>query len=140
MHDEDNAIGLMVHNAHGKHFKAFGDKRLLSADNADNLDMCKRALEASSAEIYKTWHSGNAPFEFSAWKFAPKLESALDAKAQQLKPLFVNGEDQPSRRLNIGDRRDSKLTTDYWWWSTALACESSGRWTYPQPKMDPDLQ
>ena len=137
MHDEDNAIGLMVHNPHGKHFKAFGDKRLLSADNADNLGMCKQALEASSAEIYKAWHSGSAQQEFSAWKLAPKLESALDTKAQQLKPLFVDGE-VVHRRSIIEDRRDSKLTTDYWFWSTAGACAASGRWEYPQPKMDPN--
>lgn len=137
MHDEDNAIGLTVHNPHGKHFKAFGDKRLLSADNADNLEQCKHALGASSAEIYKAWHSGSVPHEFGAWKFAPTLESALNSDAQQLKPLFVDGE-VVQRRSDIRNRRDSNLTTDYWFWSTAADCQVSGRWKFPQPKMDPN--
>ncbi|KAM0795834.1 hypothetical protein BDR22DRAFT_825722 [Usnea florida] len=52
MHDEDNGIGLNIITRKGKHFKFFGDKRLLSPDNVQKLAECKLALEASSAEIY----------------------------------------------------------------------------------------
>ena len=137
MHDEDNAIGLTVDTPRGKHFKVFGDKRLLSPDNADNLTECKLALEASAAEIYKAWHDKSSPQEFGALKYAPTLESALKVEAQQLKPLFVDGKDVP-RRSNISNRRDSTLTTNYTFLTTAADCWNSGRWKYPQPKMDPN--
>ena len=136
MHDEDNAIGLNVSTRKGKHFKAFGDKRLLSPANAENLAECKLALEASSAEIYNAWHSKTLPQEFSAWDYAPTLESALNVEAQQLKPLFVDGKDVP-RRSDISNRRDTTMTTSYAFVTTAVKCSSSGRWDYPQPKMDP---
>ena len=135
MHDEDNAISLNVENLQNQKFKAYGDKRLLSPDNATSLAACKSAVTASAAEIYEAWHTGEAPMDFKAWHFAPMLESALDAAAQELKPLFID-KNGVQRRSDIRDRRDSSLTTDFWYWSTALDCKSSGRWKYPQPKMD----
>ena len=44
MHDEDNSIGLNIITRKGKHFKFFGDKRLLSLDNAQNLAECKSTM------------------------------------------------------------------------------------------------
>ena len=37
MHDEDNAISLNVEKLQNQKFKAYGDKRLLSLDNATSL-------------------------------------------------------------------------------------------------------
>ena len=136
MHDEDNAIGLNVQNPKQQSFKAFGDKRLLSPDDSTNLAACTSAVSASAHEIYDAWHTGQVPAAYAAWQFAPTLASALDVEAQELKPLFVDGQ-VIGRRSNVLDRTDPNLTTDYQYWRTALECLTSGRWKYPQPRMSP---
>ncbi|MCJ1260671.1 hypothetical protein MMC22_000533 [Lobaria immixta] len=141
MHDEDCAIGLSVRNEMDKEFIAYGDKRLFSKQNKDNLGYCLTALQISAREIYDAWKDQIVSTEFAALKWAPTISSALDISSQELKPLFVlqKGEVVAVRRADIKNRRDPTTTSSYWYWSTALDCKLSKQWKYPQPKMDPDL-
>ena len=135
MHDEDNAIGLNVENPRGEKFRAFGDKRLLSPSNQTGLKACQSALAVSAGEVYEAWLNKKVPPEFGAWKYAPTLASAADMAKQELKPLFLNGSGPPKRK-DIGNRRDDTQTLGYTFPGVALKCKLSGRWNYPQPKMD----
>ncbi|KAL9034607.1 MAG: hypothetical protein Q9214_006971 [Letrouitia sp. 1 TL-2023] len=138
MHDEDSAIGLYVQNPQGIEFRMYGDRRLLSPGGETNVASCQQALQASSDEIYKAWHEQINPTEFRAWQYAPTLESASNLSAQELKPLFVVEEGVVKRRSDIENRRDTALTRFWTFAGTVSNCELSGRWTWPQPKMDPN--
>ena len=129
MHDEDNAIGFNVSNPAGKGWHCLGDKRALDSPDADNLKHCVEAVQASADEIYTAYSTKKAPSpsSYAAWKIAPTLESALST-SQQLAPLFTF---KLERRKDIKKRTLWEFTTDYWFWSTAAACEASGLWTYP---------
>lgn len=81
MHDEDNAIGLSVQNPAGQTWMAYGDKCALDTANADNLQRCLRAVQASANEIYTAWQTKTLPQTYAAWNKAPTLQSALQPRA-----------------------------------------------------------
>lgn len=85
MHDEDNALGLRVSNALGETWTVYGDKKLLTEDDAENQKHCHRALMASADEVYQAWHSRTTiPVgQFRAWDQAP-----IPLAEQKHQPLF----------------------------------------------------
>ncbi|KAI0833668.1 fungal fucose-specific lectin-domain-containing protein [Trametes gibbosa] len=134
MHDEDCAIGLSVRNRRGESWTCFGDKRALDQADTTNLQLCVAAVQASVDEIYQAFKTRvvSPPSTYAAWTIAPTLESALGE--QELAPLFKFGDDTRKtldRRAVIKNRRLHSLTSDWWYWKTALDCKTSGWWDYP---------
>jgi hypothetical protein len=129
MHDEDCAIGFNVANPGGESWYCYGDKRALDQEDAENLERCIQAIQASADEVYKAFTSKIAPLpvNYAAWTIAPTLESAR-VTTQALATLFTF---TGGRRQNITNRRDWTFTTNWWFWSTAFDCKKSGRWDYP---------
>ena len=128
MHDEDNAIGLIVQNPGGDTWNIYGDKRALDEVDADNLKRCVAAVQASADEVWAAFWTGVVPdpSEYKAWTFAPTLDSARGH--QVLSTLFTF---ELGRRQDITQRREWAFTTNWWFWSTALDCKLSGWWNYP---------
>ncbi|KAF9888251.1 hypothetical protein FE257_008820 [Aspergillus nanangensis] len=112
MHDEDNAIGLRVSNPHGESWTAYGDKKLLTDDDAENQKRCHRALMASADEVYDAWTSRKpTPIAlFKAWDHAPTLQSA---HAQQNHQALFNSDAQ--LRTPFEDRKSTNYTTVINW-------------------------
>lgn len=129
MHDEDNAIGIMVKNPAGESWMSYGDKRALDDVDTDNKDRCVDAVQASADEIYTAYTTRQAPqpADYQAWTFAPTLESA-NSTNQTLAPLFTF---QNERRAVIENRTQWNYTNNWWHWSTVLECQTSGLWNYP---------
>ncbi|KAK0216586.1 fungal fucose-specific lectin-domain-containing protein [Armillaria nabsnona] len=109
MHDEDNAIGIGAKNPAGQSWTLYGDKRALDS-------------------IYNAYQTKQAPSpaNYRAWTFAPTLESAN--AHQTLVTLFTF---KNERRKVIENRKLWNFKTDWWFWSTALECKTSGWWNYP---------
>ncbi|KAK0430772.1 fungal fucose-specific lectin-domain-containing protein [Armillaria borealis] len=128
MHDEDNAIGIDAKNPAGKSWTLYGDKRTLDSVNEDNKTRCVDSVQASANEIYKAYQIKQAPSlaNYQAWTFAPTLESAN--AHQTLATLFTF---KNERRKIIENRKLWNFKTDWWLWSTALECKTSGWWNYP---------
>ena len=134
MHDEDCAIGLAVQDPSGTKWMAYGDKRALDAVDADNLKRCVSAVQASADEVYAAYTSKKVPNpnDYKAWTIAPTLESAYSI--QTLAPLFKYqdaSQQTVERRKVIENRRLRDLITNWWFWSTAAECKTSGWWNYP---------
>ena len=129
MHDEDCAIGFQVSNPTGGSWYCYGDRRALDKENADNLKHCVAAVQASADEIYTAYLTKKAPSpsSYAAWRIAPTLNSALST-SQQLATLFTF---KSGRRKDIRKRRVWNFKTDWWYWSTALECATSGLFDYP---------
>ncbi|KAI0846452.1 fungal fucose-specific lectin-domain-containing protein [Daldinia vernicosa] len=125
MHDEDNAIGLLVSNPSGETWTAYGDKRALDKENQENKDRCIAAIQISAIEIYKAWATKVKPKDYGAWNHAPTLMSARGK--QQLAPLFIGEQ----RRTVIKDRRTWNFTSDWYFDTTVALCLASGWWNYP---------
>jgi hypothetical protein len=127
MHDEDNAIGLLVKNPAGETWTAYGDKRALDLENDDNKKRCLKALQVSADEIYNAWKNKTKPSKsnYGAWAHAPTLESARGQ--QTLAPLVKDEQ----RRATIKNRRGWSFTSSWTFAGTALECKNSGWWNYP---------
>ncbi|KAL1748022.1 fungal fucose-specific lectin-domain-containing protein [Schizophyllum fasciatum] len=134
MHDEDCAIGLSVRNPAGESWACYGDKRALDEVAADNLKRCVAAVQSSADEIYAAYTNKTvpSPSNYKAWTIAPTLASALGT--QTLAPLFKYkdaAQVDVERRKVIENRRMRELTMNWWFWSTAAECKTSGWWKYP---------
>lgn len=89
MHDEDNNSGLMVRSPdRSDSWKVFGDGHLLDTANADGLQQCIKAIQASVDEVYGSWKNGTVPTDkdFKAWNHAPIPESI--ASLNNPAPMF----------------------------------------------------
>jgi len=129
MHDEDCAIGLQVKDPAGESWECYGDKRALDKVAAENLKRCVAAVQASADEIYTAYSTKQAPSPstYTAWKIAPTLESARSTN-QALTKLFTFDSE---RRQDVKKRLAWEFKTDWWFWSTAFECKTSGYWNYP---------
>jgi hypothetical protein len=112
MHNEDNELGLAVHNPAGESWRAYGDKRLLDKVNSDNMNRLHNALMESVNEVFQAWKSHHIPNErtFGAWKHAPTIASAFDAVNHS--PLFNA---QGLVRSSKEDRFNQKYETFISW-------------------------
>ena len=128
MHDEDNAIGISVKNSGGQSWTLYGDRRALDHADEDNKTRCVNSVQASADEIYNAYQTKRAPSpaDYQAWTHAPTLESARAHQTLATLFTFQNG-----RRKEIENRRLWNFKTDWWFWSTALECKTSGWWNYP---------
>lgn len=62
MHDEDNRLGLWVHNQMGKKWQAFGDTFYKDGRHGEGREMQRKALQASADLILGVWR-GSATLE-----------------------------------------------------------------------------
>lgn len=122
MHDEDSGNGLIVTNAAGITWRAYGDKRLLDKDSEDNAAMVVRAAQASADDIAAAFMYGK--FAETALHFIPNLVALAKPgdKNNHLNPspLFTMSQGKVARRNNLADTDDFSWTTTWdgvktWW-------------------------
>lgn len=110
MHDEDCYNGLVVQNANGDSWTAYGDKRLNDLANHTSFSIAQAAVNASLQEVCTAVTTGDGTPVFSALALIPQLASATDRNnPYNWSPLFVvdNG------TVKIRDEWND-LTCRYW--------------------------
>ena len=129
MHDEDCAIGFQAQNPAGETWKCYGNRRALDKVAAENLKRCVAAVQAPADEIHTAYSTKRVPLPstHAAWGIAPTLTSA-HSMSQALAKLFTF---DSGRRRDIKRREVWEFKADWWFWSTALGCRTSGYWIYP---------
>ena len=129
MHNEDSSNGLMVTNANGDYWRAYGDKRLLDGVSQANREMAWRAAQASADDIDAAFTSGHATGE-SALKFIPDLADVARLIPEMVhlddltrpgvakekpngSPLFIMRQGRSERRNSLSDISDYSWTTEW---------------------------
>lgn len=120
MHDEDSYHGLSVRNARGETWRAYGDKKLLDHGDAENLRRVVAAVQASAAEIWNAFASGQVPERYAALAYTPDLAALQDRHdLANLAPLFTaETGGQVLRRKDVVDLASRDWTNDWWLAST----------------------
>ncbi|SJL14340.1 uncharacterized protein ARMOST_17796 [Armillaria ostoyae] len=113
VHNEDNTIGILVKDPQGCPWTLYGDKCALDRVNNDSRTRCTQQAPS--------------PASYQVWTFAPTLESA-NSRHQTLATLYTFKDE---RRKVIKNRRLWNFKMDWWFWSSALECKTSGWWNYP---------
>lgn len=95
MHDEDSKYGLMVANANGDTWRAYGDKQYFETYNLENQYMVDIAVQVSADEIFATFLTGQMPQDpsmYEALSYAPNITQVQDYQNNPLgnfSPMFV---------------------------------------------------
>ncbi|PBK79072.1 hypothetical protein ARMGADRAFT_1093487 [Armillaria gallica] len=116
MHDEDNTIGILVKDPQGCPWTLYGDKRALDRVNDDSGTRCVHSVQVSANEIYKAYQTQQAPSP-------PATKRGLSLLCWSLRT--------PSIKHWRRSLRGRNFKMDWWFWSTALECKTSGWWDYP---------
>lgn len=107
MHQEDCRLGLIVSNARGNTWKAYGDAYYLDPRNQASRDLLNSAMQASADEIYTAYLSGRLPATDSVLLLIPDLKklTANDNNRSNTSPMFYWDEANKTlmRRTNLKD-------------------------------------
>ncbi len=117
MHDEDSAHGLQVKNKDGRHWRAFGDKRLLDSVSAANREEVTKAVQASADDVWRAFLREGS--HNTASQYIPDLEAVLDVSSDKKQadynssPLFVARNGVVLRRSDMSNKEDFTWTPDW---------------------------
>jgi hypothetical protein len=74
MHDQDNALGLIVQNSIASQtWKAYGDSHMLDTMNRLNLQYMKAAVQAAVDDIYNAYQACNSFATFDPRNYIPQV-------------------------------------------------------------------
>lgn len=127
MHDEDSYNGLMVQNAAGTLWLAYGDKRLNDAGNATNYQYARQAVGISLGEVTRCLQARKAPTTYGALALLPQLDVVGNRlNGANWSPLFtlINGE--VNVRDTLSDLSCRVWTTTFVYASTELRVPDGG--------------
>jgi hypothetical protein len=124
MHNEDGNNGLIVTNANGDTWKAFGDGHYLDPRNQVNREILHKAMQISADEIFTAYLSGKLPTEDLALKYIPnnaKLDQNREDKTNP-SPLFYWDSEthQVLRRIELNNPNNYQWTSSWIGWETLL--------------------
>ena len=118
MHDEDSAHGLNVKSRNGRHWRAFGDKRLLDSVSGDNRDQVRRAVQASADDIWKAFLHQET--HHTALEYTPDLEAVLNVSPDKSRPdynysplFLINQSGRVLRRTDMTKKEDFTWTPSW---------------------------
>ncbi|QXH50607.1 phospholipase [Pseudomonas fakonensis] len=123
MHDEDSQYGLVVRNAEGEQWRAYGDKRYFDSVDVANRRQVARAVQRSADEVFEAFVSGHLPqpADYTALRLVPDLQAAeQDLVPGNFAPLYFQQGKTVLRRKDVNDLNDRNRTADWWGWSTYL--------------------
>ncbi|HJU40827.1 MAG TPA: hypothetical protein VJ724_14750, partial [Tahibacter sp.] len=127
MHDEDSYNGLVVQNANGDAWTAYGDKRLNDPVNVKNFGFAKMAVTTSLAEIAAAVTKGVSAAPFAALYLVPMLNVVTNrADTRNWSPLYVLDNDGPKVRDALDDLRCRYWTSSFLYASTYSRMPSGG--------------
>jgi len=127
MHDEDSYNGLVVQNANGDTWTAYGDKRLNDAVNVKNFGFAKMAVTTSLAEIAAAVRTGSPAGKFTALYLVPMLNVVTNrADSRNWSPLYVLDNSGPKVRDTLDDLRCRYWTSTFSYTSTYSRMPTGG--------------
>ena len=115
MHDEDSENGLHVVNKQKDSWIAYGDKKLYATENAENSDLCVKALQASVDEVWAAFCSEpRGPFQapFAALDLVPDLD-AIAKTTRNSSPLFKVESGTLLLRADFSDRYSTEYVSKF---------------------------
>jgi hypothetical protein len=115
MHDEDNRLGLNVHNHLGHSWKAYGDGMLDEDAAAEHRAVVIQIMQQSANAVYHAFISGDLPNNFDELLLLPIYDDITSINNHN--PLFklING--RVYKRKNNFDSSNDQYTK---WWSGVL--------------------
>lgn len=144
MHNEDCANGLLVANALGEQWPAYGDNQLFSEKSIHNLAQSQKAGQAGVDEVYRVFQTGMIPepAEFAALKVVPLLLN--DSPISNYQPLFYYDPALSKyvyKRAHVDQRNSSDVSKldpetapyeawDNWYTETADSGENTNMYPY----------
>lgn len=127
MHDEDSYNGLVVQDANGYAWTAYGDKRLNDQVNQANFSHARDAVNASLGEVIVALQAGKAPASFAALSAIPNLAAATNAlNPANWSPLYVLVNGEPQVRDVLDDLSCRVWTSSFVYLSTLLRVPGGG--------------
>ncbi len=123
MHDEDSKYGLLVRNAEGEQWRAYGDKRYFDSVDVANRRQVGRAVQRSADEVFQAFVDGRLPLakDYAALRLAPDLHAAeQDLVPGNFAPLYFQNGKTVLRRKDVNNLNDRERIADWWGWSTYL--------------------
>lgn len=115
MHDEDNVLGLNVHNASGHSWHAYGDGMLNEPIARQHRVITLEVMQKSADAVYAVFQSGKMPENFEELTLMP-VYSEISANENH-SPLFKEINGRVYKRKNNFDPNDKNYTR---WWSGIL--------------------
>lgn len=122
MHDEDNEVGVLVHNDY-QTWVTYGDKYFFSKKNERTRELLKKVIQLSANEVWQAYRTGYIQaFEDSEIaRLIPNIEDARIIGPQTLSaPMFYYQSKKLYRRKDLGDAQQYRWTKYWISWVTLL--------------------
>jgi len=122
MHDEENAIGIHLHNKKNQNWIAYGDQSYLNPKNAVNRLILLKALQISANEIFTAYQQGFMPLNDEVYALLPEPDETENAAKQDISALFYFDPkaNYVMRRVDTENYYDRHWTASWWGWSTLV--------------------
>jgi hypothetical protein len=140
MHNEDNRLGVVVRDASGQAWRAYGDDFYFSKQNLENRRRLKETLQLSADEVYQAFMRGEDT-DPASQQLLQHIPQALPAgsvtmiagvgQVKQTQPLYEVIKGHVWQRWDINNPYN---LTKSWLWSTLLT-----ELFYKHPKAEPVL-
>ncbi|QBR83559.1 phospholipase [Legionella israelensis] len=126
MHNEDNKYGLYAHNQLNEHWIIYGDFSYFNPNNQANRERLERLLQQSADAVFHAYDTGNQKNPQDILAQIPQAEKELTQNMLNITPLFYwdDKKNKLLRRKDINNPYDSKMTSNWWGWSTLLALKT----------------
>lgn len=127
MHDEDCYNGLVVQNANGDSWTAYGDKRLNDPPNHINFTIAQAAVQMSLEEVVNAVTTRDPAPVFGALSLIPTLSAVTDRlNPANWSPLYVVDNGAPKVRDELNDLTCRLWTSNFLYISTYSRVPAGG--------------
>jgi hypothetical protein len=122
MHDEENKLGLHVHNLRGDHWVAYGDKIYFEAINQQNRALLDEAMQKSVDDVFSAYESGVVAQDDVVANLIPQPDELNNQGNADVAPLFYwdNASHTLYRRSDVSNPYGRQWTADWWGWTTLI--------------------
>lgn len=126
MHNEENKLGLHVHNDLGEQWMVYGDYSYFNPYNQTNQQMLLKALQQSADEIFETYYTGVIPDKNIILGMVPQVEPSTSENNMDIAPMFYWDKHRKElyRRADLSNPYDHHWTNSWWAWSTLIMLKS----------------
>lgn len=120
MHNEENILGLHVHNLNGNRWVVYGDFSYLSLPNTYNRRILQIALQASVNQIFNAYHYGVENQYDEVYNLLPIIDEEGNSAQADISSMFYwdKHSQKIMRRQDLSNPYDRHWTANWWGWST----------------------
>lgn len=122
MHEEENLLGLHVHNKNGDNWIAYGDKSYFSTQSENHRKMINTAVQESADEVFAAYKLGTKYIHDKTIDLIPEPDELQNASLIDISPLFYwdNDTHKLMRRQDMTNYYDKHWTDNWWGWTTLI--------------------